>query len=90
VAEDRPRLEPRRQAVEREQIGPADCGRTHANDRVARRLDLRIGDVVHPDVAGGTQHDRLHDSASAPAKPPPSLWAGSVEPMPAGCSISTR
>ena len=90
VPEHRAGLEARSQAVEGEEVGAADRGRVDGDDRVLRLEDPRIGDVVDSDVAGRPKDDRLHGAASVPAEPAPPLSAGSVEPTPAGCSISTR
>ena len=50
MAEDRPGLESRSPAVEGKEIGTADGGRPHFDDRVGRLLDTRLGDLLDPDV----------------------------------------
>jgi hypothetical protein len=65
MPEDRAILEAGRQAVEREQIGAADRRRAHLDDRVGRRLELRIRRRRADDVADSAQDDGLHAGCSS-------------------------
>src|ERR671919_661298 len=63
--EDPPVLEARGEPVERKEVGSADRGRGDLDDRVRRRLELRIRRGRAGDVADSAQDDRSHAGCSS-------------------------
>ena len=64
VPHDRPVLEAGDMTVERSEIGAADGRGVHSDDRVRRREEHGIRDVLDPDVVRAAEDDGLHDGCS--------------------------
>ncbi len=63
VTEDVALVEIRAEHLVEMQVGAADAGRRHADDRVGGFADLGVGDGVHSDVALAVPDDGLHAGA---------------------------
>ena len=90
VAEDVARLHRRHVAVVEVQVGAADAGGRDLDDRVARVLDLRVGDGVDADVALAVPAEGSH-GASSPwddrVLDVQRLGAGSLSPVMRGRAV---
>ena len=64
VPHDRPVLEAGDVAVERAEVGPADRRQVDADERVGRREQNGVRDVLEPDVVRAAEDDRLHAGCS--------------------------
>ena len=72
----------RRLAVEQVEIAPADRGARDAHDRVAGRLELRIGQVRDPDGADSVEDDAAHQPSSGKVVSTwPAMYASSCVPF---------
>jgi hypothetical protein len=69
------------------QVGTADRGRGDAHDRVGRLLDLRVWDLIDPDVAFAVESERFHRSSSA-AEPGSAISARSKNSVSVAPGIS--